>query len=264
MFIKEKKLFSKAILDQDFDLKTKEITLKNTAILYKRIPLVSSRCGLPVFLLSIKASPAADELKGLFQSPKQGGGRKREGGGRRREGGGRKRKEEVSGGKKEERRGERSLEEGGRREENSGRREEEGRRMKGGRKREEEGEGEGGRRGEGGGKKGVVFLGRQHGEESMASLVMEGVIGELMSESEEMEGFRSFFDFYVFPMVNPDGVMLGNSRTGVSGRDVNRIWDNPTDHEPEVKQVKTFLEKIGRKQEVVVCLDVHGNFRKTG
>jgi murein tripeptide amidase MpaA len=47
-----------------------------------------------------------------------------------------------------------------------------------------------------------------------------------------MEGFLSRLEtatlgeimWVVFPMVNVDGVILGNNRTGISGLDYNRFW----------------------------------------
>jgi cytosolic carboxypeptidase protein 2/3 len=33
--------------------------------------------------------------------------------------------------------------------------------------------------------------------------------------------------FKIIPMVNVDGVVLGNFRTGISGRDLNRVFDQP-------------------------------------
>jgi murein tripeptide amidase MpaA len=33
------------------------------------------------------------------------------------------------------------------------------------------------------------------------------------------------FDFFIIPMVNPDGVFLGNHRASASGIDLNRKFD---------------------------------------
>jgi len=33
--------------------------------------------------------------------------------------------------------------------------------------------------------------------------------------------------FKIIPMVNVDGVVLGNFRTSISGRDLNRVFDSP-------------------------------------
>ena len=36
----------------------------------------------------------------------------------------------------------------------------------------------------------------------------------------------SNFEVFVFPMVNPDGVIHGMSRTNMAGLDLNRHWGN--------------------------------------
>jgi len=33
---------------------------------------------------------------------------------------------------------------------------------------------------------------------------------------------RKKINFYIIPMVNPDGVIIGNSRTSIAGKDLNR------------------------------------------
>ena len=38
---------------------------------------------------------------------------------------------------------------------------------------------------------------------------------------------RQYFVFKIVPMLNPDGVTLGNYRTGISGLDFNREYRNP-------------------------------------
>lgn len=58
-----------------------------------------------------------------------------------------------------------------------------------------------------------------------------------------MEGFLKFlsspkafylrekFVFKIIPMVNVDGVVLGNFRTSISGRDLNRYFHQPEAYE---------------------------------
>ena len=36
---------------------------------------------------------------------------------------------------------------------------------------------------------------------------------------------RSMFVFYIVPMLNPDGVVVGNFRTSYSGKDLNRQFN---------------------------------------
>ena len=47
---------------------------------------------------------------------------------------------------------------------------------------------------------------------------------------------RRKFVFKLVPMLNPDGVVVGNYRTNLAARDLNRTYKDP-------KKVRRFLEK---------------------
>jgi len=51
---------------------------------------------------------------------------------------------------------------------------------------------------------------------------MEGLLTHLMGNSEEAHYLRDRIIFKIIPMLNPDGVVMGNYRTGFGGRDLNR------------------------------------------
>ena len=34
-------------------------------------------------------------------------------------------------------------------------------------------------------------------------------------------------NFFIIPMINPDGVIIGNSRSSAAGRDLNRVFLSP-------------------------------------
>jgi murein tripeptide amidase MpaA len=51
---------------------------------------------------------------------------------------------------------------------------------------------------------------------------MEGFIEWLCGPSKEAALLRRYFVFKIVPMLNPDGVAIGNYRTGLSGKDFNR------------------------------------------
>lgn len=38
---------------------------------------------------------------------------------------------------------------------------------------------------------------------------------------------RKRANFLVIPMINPDGVVLGNTRSSAAGRDMNRMFIDP-------------------------------------
>ena len=67
-------------------------------------------------------------------------------------------------------------------------------------------------------------------------------------------------------MCNPDGVIMGNSRTGLSGDDLNRCYLNPSNKlHPEAKLIKDMVEKIVESgTKIYFFIDMHGHFCKKG
>jgi murein tripeptide amidase MpaA len=52
--------------------------------------------------------------------------------------------------------------------------------------------------------------------------------------------------FKIVPMMNPDGVIYGNSRCDISGADINRQWSYPSrDIYPTTEACKNMLIKLG-------------------
>jgi len=54
---------------------------------------------------------------------------------------------------------------------------------------------------------------------------MKGIIDFLSDpDSGEAVLLRRNFVFKLIPMVNPDGVIMGNYRCSIAGIDLNRVW----------------------------------------
>ena len=51
---------------------------------------------------------------------------------------------------------------------------------------------------------------------------MEGLIQFLVSNDETANTLRERFVFKIVPMLNPDGVIVGNYRCSLSAQDLNR------------------------------------------
>ena len=67
-------------------------------------------------------------------------------------------------------------------------------------------------------------MARQHPAETVGSFVMEGIVNFLFSGEQEAETLLRKYRIIVIPMVNPDGVIHGNSRCNLAGLDLNRKW----------------------------------------
>jgi murein tripeptide amidase MpaA len=70
----------------------------------------------------------------------------------------------------------------------------------------------------------IIISGRVHSGETVSSYVVNGILQFLMSNDERAHKLRQNFIFKIVPMLNPDGVIHGNYRSGVSGHDLNRKW----------------------------------------
>ncbi|KAK0424500.1 hypothetical protein QR680_008696 [Steinernema hermaphroditum] len=116
-------------------------------------------------------------------------------------------------------------------------------------------------------KRDVVFLSaRVHPGESNSSWMMKGILDFLSSEEEywDAEKLRSDFVFKIVPMLNPDGVINGNHRLSLAGRDLNRVWCEPGRLYPTIRSTKALVQysvdRLGKTPYVYV--DLHGHSRQ--
>lgn len=63
---------------------------------------------------------------------------------------------------------------------------------------------------------------RVHPGETNASWMMKGVLDYITSDSLQAVALREKFVFKIVPMLNPDGVIVGNYRCSLAGGDLNR------------------------------------------
>lgn len=70
----------------------------------------------------------------------------------------------------------------------------------------------------------MVLTARVHPGETPSSWMMKGFIDFLTGESNQARYLRDQFIFKLVPMLNPDGVIVGNSRCSLTGRDLNRQY----------------------------------------
>ncbi len=65
-------------------------------------------------------------------------------------------------------------------------------------------------------RKAVVLTSRVHPGETNASYIMQGILDYLVSDDEGARYLRNNFVFKIVPMLNPDGVIVGNYRCSLS------------------------------------------------
>jgi murein tripeptide amidase MpaA len=64
-------------------------------------------------------------------------------------------------------------------------------------------------------------------------------------------------------MVNPDGVIHGNYRCSLSGRDLNRRWKEANKELfPEIYYIRNQIYEISRSRNIKMILDLHGHTHK--
>lgn len=89
------------------------------------------------------------------------------------------------------------------------------------------------------------MIGRVHPSEATGSHIVNGVIKYLTSENKEAKWLRNKVIFKIIPMLNPDGVIMGNTRTGVAGKDLNRQYRKNNDIVfPEVISIIDYVMKL--------------------
>ena len=107
----------------------------------------------------------------------------------------------------------------------------------------------------------VIIIARQHPGETVGSYVIQGCIDFLMGNSEEAKKLREIYLFKIVPMMNPDGVLVGNSRTSFAGCDLNRRWGKPSEIiHPEVYFTKNMILKLTLQRNIAFIVDCHGHF----
>jgi hypothetical protein len=112
-------------------------------------------------------------------------------------------------------------------------------------------------------RKAIVISARVHPGEAQASWMMKGVLDFLTGSSKTARILRNTFCFKIVPVLNPDGVMLGNNRCSLSACDLNRQWKRPSRSlHPTIYYTKAMIRAENTHREVVLYLDLHGHSRK--
>lgn len=96
-------------------------------------------------------------------------------------------------------------------------------------------------------KKKIVLSSGVHANETVGNWTLEGLVDFLLSDDLEAAQLRRYADFFVYPMVNPDGRYAGNNRTTVQVPDIdpNRAWNPPSYTEPGDSTTLIDVARVG-------------------
>ncbi|KAM7534328.1 hypothetical protein Aperf_G00000108142 [Anoplocephala perfoliata] len=110
----------------------------------------------------------------------------------------------------------------------------------------------------------IVITARVHPGESNSSWVMRGLLDKLTDPNDaEMSRLRRSYVFKIVPSLNPDGVICGNHRCSMAGRDLNRQWLSPSQTlHPTIFHTKCLINLLSEMgNSPYIYLDLHGHSR---
>ncbi|XP_041531559.1 cytosolic carboxypeptidase 3 isoform X3 [Microtus oregoni] len=112
-------------------------------------------------------------------------------------------------------------------------------------------------------RKAVILTARVHPGETNSSWIMKGFLDYILGDSSDARLLRDTFIFKVVPMLNPDGVIVGNYRCSLAGRDLNRNYTSLLKESyPSVWYTRNMIHRLMEKREVILYCDLHGHSRK--
>ena len=113
-------------------------------------------------------------------------------------------------------------------------------------------------------KKFVIITSRVHPGESPSSWIMRGILHYITGKTDTAEALRKHYIFKIVPMINPDGVIVGNTRCNLAGADLNRQYKHAVKEAfPTVHHVKMLIAKLLEDDySISIYCDLHAHSRK--
>lgn len=104
---------------------------------------------------------------------------------------------------------------------------------------------------------------RVHPGETPSSWMMKGLMDFLTGDSLIAKKLRHKFIFKLIPMLNPDGVIVGNTRSSLTGKDLNRQYRTVIrETYPSIWYTKTMIKRLTEECGVAMYCDMHAHSRR--
>ena len=120
-------------------------------------------------------------------------------------------------------------------------------------------------------KKCILITGRIHSGETVSSYAVQGLIDFLLNLNNPISKYlRDKFIFKIIPMLNIDGVIFGNYRLNILGKDMNRLWISNLPFKPEecdksslyINSIIDIIKKTMNNRNIFLYCDFHGHSGK--
>ncbi|XP_025931887.1 cytosolic carboxypeptidase 3 isoform X3 [Apteryx rowi] len=112
-------------------------------------------------------------------------------------------------------------------------------------------------------RKAVILTARVHPGETNTSWIMKGFLDYILGNSGNAQVLRDNFVFKVVPMLNPDGVIVGNHRCSLAGQDLNRKYkSNLKEFYPSIWYTRNMIKRVMEERDILLYCDFHGHNRK--
>ncbi|XP_037932330.1 cytosolic carboxypeptidase Nna1-like [Teleopsis dalmanni] len=112
-------------------------------------------------------------------------------------------------------------------------------------------------------KKSIVVSARVHPSETPSSWMMKGLMDFITGETIVAKRLRHKFIFKLIPMLNPDGVIVGNTRNSLTGKDLNRQYRTVIrEYYPSIWYTKALIKRLVDECGVAMYCDMHAHSRR--
>lgn len=92
---------------------------------------------------------------------------------------------------------------------------------------------------------------------------MKGLLDYITGDTFVAKKLRHKFIFKIIPMLNPDGVIVGNSRCSLAAKDLNRQYRTVIrETYPSIWYTKTMIKRLTDDCGVLMYCDMHAHSRK--